>query len=65
MSVYFLAFFIVHQTQITADWVRVRDRKKDRKKLQGKNIMTPYYIGRPLTAISPPDVWTIWGTSAH
>jgi len=23
------------------------DRKKERKKLQGKNIMAPYYIGRP------------------
>ena len=24
-----------------------KERKIDRKKLQGKNIMAPYYIGRP------------------
>jgi len=28
-------------------WFWEKRKKIDRKKLQGKNIMAPYYIGRP------------------
>jgi len=26
---------------------KIEERRRRRKKLQGKNIMAPYYIGRP------------------
>jgi len=40
----------VYHTSVAAEIRRTKKKKKieeDRKKLQGKNIMAPYYIRRP------------------
>jgi len=38
---------MVDMQPAAAEIRRGKKRKKDRKKLQGKNIMAPYYTGRP------------------
>jgi len=41
--------------QSVAAEIRRGKKEEDRKKLQGKNIMPPYYIGRPYLAETVVD----------